>query len=43
MSEEPSRPTGTHMYVEQLRYFFENLGRDDIENNLLAPVVSTRR
>lgn len=34
MSEETFSTDGDRMYVEQLRYFFENLGRGDLENSL---------
>ena len=35
MSEAAFSTDGDWMYVEQLRYFLENLGRDDFENSLL--------
>ena len=35
MSEAAFSTDGDRMYVEQLRYFLENLGRDDFENSLL--------
>ena len=35
MSEAAFSTDGDWMYVEQLRYFLENLGREDFENSLL--------